>query len=133
MEALTRTQWRGPYVNRYRTLLETVNASAPWSQIALLPQLLGLGLLLLLSGQYGAAALLLPVLRSHLATLPGISRRNRIAWPALAGVFALLVLVVLGLTLVVEKLEAQVPALQVESCRDSLRGRLDRCDVHQSP
>lgn len=113
-------------MNRFRTLLERVNASAPWSQVVLLPQLIGLGLLLFLCGQYGAVTLLLPVLRSHLASFPVLPRRKSIAWPALAGALALLLLVVVGLTLVVEKLEAQSPAYQMESCRDSLPVIYDR-------
>ncbi len=113
-------------MTRSRTFLESLTSSAPWSQALLLPQLIGLGVLLLLCGQYGAVALLLPVVRTHLSSARMHWRLRETGWPLLAGQVAILLLVVLGLTLAVVRLEAQAPAPSAESCRDSLPAIYDR-------
>jgi S1-C subfamily serine protease len=102
----------------------------PWSQVPLLLQLIGLGVLLSLGGQYGALALLLPLVRMHWSGAWSAWRRAASAWPPLpTPARGVAILLLIALMMVVARLEAQTRAhgkQPVESCQDSLPVIYDR-------
>ncbi|MEO8138962.1 MAG: trypsin-like peptidase domain-containing protein [Gemmatimonadota bacterium] len=117
-------------MNRYRTDAETIGMSLPWSQVPLLLQLIGLGVLLSLGGQYGALALLLPVVRMQWSGVWTAWRRAASEWPPLPlPARRVAILLLIALALVVARVEGQAPAHgkhAVESCQDSLPVIYDR-------